>query len=169
MVRYFFADQNVLRKQRNSDMYIFNIDKAFVLNITLSCWFASFRWQIEFQKSREFFINHFARVSRSMIYVEYFSPYMTTQRVPFKFFCFFHVKIVKSTKKNDKFSFFVSFSRFHKSIFHYCLTPNDKSPLLSCLMSSLKEREMSKKERKKKMAVWHWKLTCFFTFFHWCF
>ena len=108
----FFADQNVLRKQKNSDMYIFNIDKAFVLNITLSCWFASFRWQIEFQKSREFFINHLARVSRSMIYVEYFSPYMTTQRVPFKFFCFFHVKIVKSTKKNDKFSFLLAFQGF---------------------------------------------------------
>ena len=52
-------------------------------------------------------------------------------------------------KEQQILSFFVSFSRFHKSIFHYCLTPNDKSPLLSCLMSSLKEKEMSKKERKK--------------------
>ena len=81
-------------------------------------------------------------------YIEYYSRYMTTQRVVFKFFCFFMSRLSSLQKRTTNSLFFVSFSRFHKSIFHYCLTPNDKSPLLSCLMSSLKEKEMSKKERK---------------------
>ena len=122
----------------------------------MSYWFASFLRQIKFRKAYKFFINHL----QGSVDQRLFMIVDHTKSVFFTLvFCLFISSLEKGKTKNCLLPItLLCFSRFHKSIFHYCLTPNDKSPLLSCLMSSLKEREMSKKERKKWLCDienWH--------------
>ena len=115
--------------------------------------------QIRFRKAYKFFINHLQgsvdQKSKNIVHDSWPHKECLFTLV----FCLLISSLEKGKTKNCLLPItLLCFSRFHKSIFHYCLTPNDKSPLLSCLLSSLKEREMSKKERKKWLCDienWH--------------